>query len=101
LLDDLADGLRVVQLRFLFEKADGMAGGEDRFADEILVDAGQDPQERALSRAVQPQDADLRPVEIRKVNVLQNRFFLVDLAHTDHGVDHLVRVVRHCVPPLE
>ena len=99
LLDDFADGFRVVQPRLLFEEADGMAGGEDRFADEILVHAGQNPQERALSRAVQPQDADLRPVEIGEVDILQDRLFLVDLAHSDHGVDDLVRVVRHFVPP--
>ena len=100
LLHDLPDRLRLVQLRLLLQEADGMARGEDRLPDEIRIDAGQDPEQRALARAVQAQDADLRPVEIGEIDVLQDRFFLVDLAHSDHGVDDFVgRLVGHGIPP--
>ena len=100
LLHDFTDRLRLIQLRLLLQEADGKARGEDRLPDKIRIDAGQDPEQRALARTVQAQDADLRPVEIGEINVLQDRLFLIDLAHSNHGVDDFVGgLVGHGIPP--
>jgi hypothetical protein len=91
LLDDLAHGLRLVELRLLLEVADRVSGRDHRLANEVLVGPRHDLQERALSRSVQTDDADLRAVEVREVDVLQDGLLVVVLAHPDHGVDDLVR----------
>ena len=46
--DDVEDGLARVELRLLFEEADGVPGGGRDLADELLLDAGHDAQQRAL-----------------------------------------------------
>ncbi len=100
LLHDLADRLRLIQLGLLLEEADGVPGREDRLPDEVRIDAGQDPEERALARSVQAQHADLRAVEIGEIDVLEDRFFVIELAHSDHGVDDFVGgLVGHGIPP--
>ena len=68
--DDLADGLCGVELRFLFEKADREPRRHGRLALEVLIDAGQNPQQRALSGSVQTDNADLRSIKIREIDVL-------------------------------
>ena len=90
LLDDLADGLRRIELRLLLEEADGVAGREHGLAEEVLVDAGEDAQQRDLARAVQTDDADLRAVEIGEVDVLEDLLLAVELRDADHRVDDLV-----------
>ncbi len=99
-LDHLADGFRIVQLRFLFEVADRIARREDHFALEILVQPGDDLHQRRFPGAVQPDDPDFSPVEKRQVDAVQH-FFLVreSLADSDHReydffVCHIVFVIR-------
>jgi len=70
LLDHLPDRLGFVQPRFLFEKADGQSGRDHGLAHELRVHAGQDAQQRALARAVQPEHPDLGAVEIGQRDVL-------------------------------
>ena len=62
---------------------------------EFLIDAGENPQQRTLSGSVQADDADLRAVEIGKVDVLENGFLVVVLADSNHGVDDFVRSSAH------
>ena len=79
-----------IELRLLLEEADGVAGREHGLAEEVVVDAGQDAQQRRLARAVQTDDADLRAVEIGEVDVLEDLLLAVELRHSDHRVDDLV-----------
>src|SRR5205807_9290327 len=90
LLDDLANALRRIELRLLFEKANRVAGREHRLADEIAVGAGQDAQQRRLARSVQTDDADLRAIKIGEVDVLEDLLLAVELRYSDHRVDDLV-----------
>src|SRR5581483_9233098 len=86
--DDLAHGLRQIELGLLLEHADGVAGREDGLADEVLVLPGEDAQQRRLARSVETDHADLRAVEIGEVDVFQNLFGLaVELRDTDHRID--------------
>ncbi len=57
---DVAEHVLVgVELGLLREEADLDAVGGPRFAEEVLVDAGEDAQQRALAGAVGTHDADL------------------------------------------
>ena len=67
-----------------------MARRRNRFADEILIDAGQNSQQRALSGSVQTDDADLRAVKVREVDVFEDLFLSMELRHADHGIDDFV-----------
>ena len=58
-LDDLPHAAAGGQIRFLCQEADTDAGLRAGFALEILVDAGHDPQQSGLARAVQAEHADL------------------------------------------
>src|SRR3990172_961273 len=62
LLDDLAPGPGVVELRLLLQKPDRIAGRKNCLARELPVLACHDPEKRALARAVQTDHADLRAV---------------------------------------
>lgn len=66
-------------------------------AQKLRVEAGHDLQERALSRAVEADNADLGAVEIAEGDVLEDLLRAVDLAHAHHRIDDLVRFVllRH------
>ena len=92
-LDHLADRLRVVQMRFLLEIADRVSGRKDDFALKVLVYSGDDFHQRRLARPVQADDADLRAVEKRQVNVVQYLFLvresLADPHHREY--DFFVR----------
>ena len=101
LLHHLAHGLGRVELRLLLEEADGVARREDRLAHELLVHAGHDPEQRALARSVQAEHADLGAVEIGKIDVLQHRFLVVELAYSHHGVDDFVRFWPYLVGTSE
>jgi len=97
LFDDLPHRLFRVQGRFLLQKADRQPGGQDGLADEVLVHTGQDSQQGTLARAVEAQDSDLCPVEIRQGNVLQHLPLVIKLAHTHHGVNHFFLFRTHSV----
>ena len=88
-LDHFADGLRVVQLRFLFQIAHRVAGREHDFALIVLVQSGDDFHQRRFSRSVQTDDPDLGAVEKRQVDVVEH-FFLVGegLADPHHGENY-------------
>ena len=59
-VEDVAlDVLRRVELRLLVEVADRESGRQPRVAGEPVVEAGHDPQQARLARAVRPDDADL------------------------------------------
>ena len=58
---DVAEDVLIrVQVRLLFQEADGEAFGELGLAVEVLIDAGHDPQQRALAGAIAAENADLR-----------------------------------------
>ncbi len=84
LLDDLANGHGIVELRLLFEEADGVAGLQRNLTFVVLVDAGEDAEEGALAGAVETEDADLRTVEVREIDVLEDLLFVVALGDADH-----------------
>ena len=67
-----------IELWLLFEETDGETRRDGRLALKILIDAGQNPQQRTFPGAVQADDADLRAVEIRQVDVLEDSFLVVD-----------------------
>ncbi len=88
LLDDLADRLFGVELRLLLQVADRIAGREDDFALEILVDAGDNLHQGRLARAVQTDDAYLGAVEKREVDVVEHLFLIGEgLRDTHHRED--------------
>ena len=88
LFDVAEHGLRGVELRLLCQEADGVPGRQRRFAGEIRVEAGHDPEERRLAGAVRADDADLRAVEKREPDVLKDDGVgRVNLAQPFHGVD--------------
>ncbi len=64
LFDDLADGLRLVEARLLFEVADGVAGRKYGLAGKTLVRARDDAEQGRFAGAVEADDADLRAVEV-------------------------------------
>src|SRR5205823_1786649 len=78
-------GLVSVELWLLGQEAGRHALAEERLADEILILAGHDAQQRALARAVEPQHADLGAVEERQPDALE------DLAL---GRDHFAEVLH-------
>jgi hypothetical protein len=41
--------------------------------------AGDDPQQRGFTRAIQPEHADLGAIKERKIDVLEDRFLIVKL----------------------
>ena len=71
--DDFAHRARIVDQRFLFEIADGEARRDDGLAVKVFVDAREDAQQRRLARAIEADDANLRAVEIGKIDVFQDR----------------------------
>ena len=67
-----------------------MPVGRPRLADELLVLAGHDPQQRALARAVQAEHANLRAGQKRQPDVLEDDVVgRMDLPQPLHGVDEL------------
>ena len=74
LLNYFADGLGIIKLRLLREIADLRTFSNLNRAHQIRVEASENLEKRRLARAVSADDADMRTVEERKINVLQNRF---------------------------
>ena len=85
-LDHLDDGLLRIHLRLLREISHAVARGPDHLALVGFLHAGDDLQEGGLSRPVQADDADFRPVEEGKVDVLEDDFVVVgeDFPHPVH-----------------
>jgi hypothetical protein len=97
LFDVAEHGLRRVELRFLREVSNGVAGRERRLALEVLLQARHDLEERRLPRAVRADDADLRAVEERQPDVLKDDGVgRIDLPEPLHRVDELRQVPSGC-----
>ena len=92
LLDVAEHGLRRVEPRLLLQEPDGRPLGLERFAEKGAILARHDPQQRALARSVQAEDADLRARQERQPDVLEDdvvgRMYLPE---PFHGVDELWR----------
>lgn len=90
LFDDVAHGGLRVQLGLLRQVADVDPRHRPGLAFDLGVDAGHDPQQGGLARAVQAEHADLGAGEERQGDVLED-FTLGrnDLADPMHGVDVL------------
>ncbi|OPY08532.1 MAG: hypothetical protein A4E66_01843 [Syntrophus sp. PtaB.Bin001] len=95
LFHNLPNGQAVVQLWLLFQKTDGISRRGDRLAVVRTIDPGEDTQQGTLPRAVQSEDADLGAVKIGQGDVLQNRFLVVNLGDSDHGVNYFVWIIAH------
>ena len=84
-----------IELRLLFEVADARAFGDPAFADELLVDARHDAEQRRLARAVDAEHADLGVRIERQVDVFEHLAVArVGLGQTLHVIDELAAV--HC-----
>jgi hypothetical protein len=93
-LDDLAHAAAGVEVGFLRQVADADAGLRAGLALDVLVDAGHDPQQRGLARAVQAEHADLGAGEEAERDVLEDETLgRNDLAHPVHCVN----VLRHWI----
>jgi len=96
--DCLAHGLLWVQLRFLRQVTDIQARHRHRFADDILVDAGHNFQQRGFAGTIQAEHADLGAGKEGQRNILKDLAFRWDdFAHAIHGVDVICHVVFICV----
>jgi hypothetical protein len=72
------------------QEPDAVTLGGPGFPGEVLVLASHDPEQRALARAVQAKDADLRAVIEREPDVFENLLVRgIDLPEPLHGVDEL------------
>ena len=94
----LADGLVQFQLRLLGDVADAHSLGQDGGAVDFPVEAGHDPQQGRLSRAVLAHHADLGPVVERQADVPQHDLFAIGLADVAHLEDELgshIAVLRY------
>ncbi len=81
----LLDGLRGVEPGLLREVADAGGVGDDALPHELLVLAGEDPEERRLAGAVDADDADVGAVEEGEVDVLQHGLGAVLLGDAHEG----------------
>src|SRR5207302_99824 len=88
--DVAEDVLRRIELRLLMEESDRQALRRERFADKLMVLARHDSEERALSGAVQAEDANLRARQKREPDVFKNLGVgRMNLPETFHGIDEL------------
>src|SRR5450830_59044 len=71
-LDVLENGLLRIELRVLREIPDARPLGRERLARELLVDPRHDAEHRRLTRAVEPEDADLGAREEGKINASED-----------------------------
>ncbi len=88
LLDVAEHVLRRIEPRLLVQHADRNAAGGPRLAQERLVLARHDAEQRTLARPVEAEHANLRAVVEGEPDVLQHDVVRgVDLPQTFHGVD--------------
>src|SRR6266850_6418493 len=91
----LTHGARVVDQRFLFQITNGKAWRDNGLAIDLLVNAGEYAQQRRLARTIQTDHANLRAVEIGKVDVFKDRLLVVKLADADHRINNFVGFSAH------
>ena len=98
LFNHLDDGFLVVELRVLWQVANGISRREDHLAQVLLVEACDDFHQRRLTRAVETDNADFGAIEETEVDVLQYLFLcLLDgFAHAHHREDYLLVVLLLC-----
>jgi hypothetical protein len=72
-----------------------VAGRQHGLADELFVRAREYAQQRTLARAVQADDADLRAVKVREVDVFEDGLLVVKLADADHRVNNFIGDAAH------
>ena len=92
-LDVLADGLVLVELRLLLQDADRGAGLQERVAVVGLVQPGHDPQDARLTGPVRTDDADLRAGKEVQSDVVKDDLVAVRLADLPHRVDEFGHAV--------
>ena len=89
--------LRRIELRLLRQVADARAFGRPGFAGELLVEAGHDPEQRRLARAVRPEHADLGVRVEGEVDVLEHLLAArKGLRQALHVIDELARHRCRC-----
>ena len=94
-LDYLLHGLARLQFRVLLQIAHRVTRREDYFALIFFVDTGDNLEQRRFTRPVETDNANLCPVEERKVDIFQYLFLRREyLAHADHREDYFL-VVCH------
>ena len=92
-LDVAEDVLRFVELRLLRQEADLDARARTRLAEDVLVLAGHDLEQRALSCAVVAQHPDLRAWQEGQRDAIENDAALADdLAHVLHRENEIGHV---------
>ena len=74
------------------QQADRDAGGRERLADEAVILARHDPEQRALARAVQAEHADFRAGRERQPDVFEHsgigRMHLPETLHRVNELGH-------------
>ena len=90
LLDVLEDGPALGQRRLLLEHADGRVGVLDGVAVVGVLEPGHDLEQRRLAGPVGADDADLRAVQEREGDVVENDLVTMGLAHVAQG-EHILR----------
>lgn len=84
-----ANGLVLVQRRFLLQDAHGGAGGQEGIAVVRLVQTGHDPQDARLTGPVGADDTDLGARIETQRHVVEDHLIAVRLADLLHRVDEL------------
>ena len=69
-LHDLLHGLARLQLRVLLQIPYGIPGGEDHLSLIILIDTGDNLQQRRFTGTIQSNDSDFRPIEKGQIYIL-------------------------------
>ena len=90
LLDVLEHRLALGQRRLLLEHAHGRGGVLESVAVVGVLEPGHDLEQRRLARAVGPDHADLRAVQEREGDVVEDDLVTVGLAHVAQG-EHIFR----------
>ncbi len=86
-LDGFAHGFFGIEFGFLLEKADREVGSGRCLAFDLGVHARHDAQDGRLARAVEAEDADLRPRQETERDILEDLALGRDrLAHAIHGI---------------
>ena len=94
LLDVLQDVLALVELGFLQEDADGVAGAQRGIAVGRLLQTRHDLQDGGLARTVRADHADLRARQEREGHVVEDDLVAVGLPRLAQGVDELRHVYK-------